>query len=1016
MVVGVGACRVVGGLVLGHRQALGELVELGAPLVTGPLDGRLTLGEALGLGLRAAHGLGEPAQAPSGLGAGGVVGGAAGVGGPAGLGVGATTVVADLAGDADLGACRRLGLLGGLEAGVDLADAAVGGGEPVARLVRGRLHLQQALVARRAALRPVGAEEVAGARHRPQVGVVADDRAGGGEVVDDHRAGEDAGDGAGEVVGGADEVGGPAGTGGRIARGRLGRPSPDSRVDPRFASSPGDQQPRPPSLRGVQLGERVGGGVGARHRHRVRGQAQRRGDRVLVTRRHPQQRGHRPEHPGHPVGRAEQRAGAVAPGEAEREGVGAGLPVRAVALGVAVGRAGAVDLGARRLVALDGGVERGLGVGGVRVVDHGSGGLVVVVRRRRTGLLLGRGELLAGGPGALVGLGERRRDLRELLGGGGQAPAQRLDLPGQARHALAAVGGGAGGRGEAALGGGERVLGGLALLRMALEDRAGLGDLLLERRLVPRGLVGLALEVVGVRAGGRVLGRRDVTVALGGERDGAAQALLQRREAVPALLGTGVRRRRGLDRGLERRDPLAHLGQRALGLVAPGPGGVLVGLLALDLIAQGHQVVGGQAQAGVAQVGLDGLGAPGDLGLPAQRLELATELGGEVGQAREVRLHRLELAERLLLALAVLEDARGLLDERPPLLGPRLQDRVELALADEHVQLAADAGVREELLDVEQAAAAAVDLVLARAGAEHAPGDRHLGVGDGERAVGVVDGQRDLGAAQRGAPRGAGEDDVLHLAAAQRLGPLLAEHPADRVDHVGLARPVGPDHARDARLEAQRRRGREGLEALERQALQVHADVPPPPVCRDATRGARQGDGPPETSEVSAVTHRLRARTIGDPGDMATATHYLEINAPAAQCYQWWRPLTNLPQIMDDVRSVDPKDGSADVTHWVVDGPLGKTVEWDAKIIDEETDRKIAWKSLEESNNHVETGGAVRFDPHGDSTGVEVSLHVQTPGGSAGDAVAKLFADPQKKIEKALEEFKQLMERSSQNV
>jgi len=25
---------------------------------------------------------------------------------------------------------------------------------------------------------------------------------------------------------------------------------------------------------------------------------------------------------------------------------------------------------------------------------------------------------------------------------------------------------------------------------------------------------------------------------------------------------------------------------------------------------------------------------------------------------------------------------------------------------------------------------------------------------------------------------------------------------------------------------------------------------------------------------------------------------------------------------MDDVKSVEPKNGSADVTHWVVDGPL----------------------------------------------------------------------------------------------
>ena len=147
---------------------------------------------------------------------------------------------------------------------------------------------------------------------------------------------------------------------------------------------------------------------------------------------------------------------------------------------------------------------------------------------------------------------------------------------------------------------------------------------------------------------------------------------------------------------------------------------------------------------------------------------------------------------------------------------------------------------------------------------------------------------------------------------------------------------------------------------------------------------------------------------------MATATHYLEVNAPADRCFEWWRPLTHLPQIMEDVKSVEPKDGSADLTHWVVDGPLGKSVEWDAKIIDEEPGRKIAWKSLEESNNTVETGGAVRFDNHGDTTGVEVSLHVETPAGALGDAVAKMFADPQKKVEQALEEFKRLMESSPQ--
>ncbi len=185
-------------------------------------------------------------------------------------------------------------------------------------------------------------------------------------------------------------------------------------------------------------------------------------------------------------------------------------------------------------------------------------------------------------------------------------------------------------------------------------------------------------------------------------------------------------------------------------------------------------------------------------------------------------LHPVELAERLLLALAVLEDAGGLLDEGAAVLGAAGEDGVELALADDDVHLAADAGVAEQLLDVEQPDLVAVDLVLALAGAVHAAGDRHLGVGDRQGAVGVVDRQRHLGPAEGGAAGGAGEDDVLHLAAAQALGALLAEDPGDGVDDVGLTGPVGADDGGDPGLQPQRRGGREGLEALERQAGEVH--------------------------------------------------------------------------------------------------------------------------------------------------------------------------------------------------
>jgi hypothetical protein len=223
----------------------------------------------------------------------------------------------------------------------------------------------------------------------------------------------------------------------------------------------------------------------------------------------------------------------------------------------------------------------------------------------------------------------------------------------------------------------------------------------------------------------------------------------------------------------------------------------------------------------------------------------------------------------------VLEDAGGLLDERPPVLRTPGEDGVELPLPDDDVHLPADAGVAEQFLDVEQAHLVAVDLVLALAGAVHTAGDRHLGVLDRQGAVGVVDGQRHLGTAQRGAAGGAGEDDVLHLAAAQALGALLAEDPRDRVDDVGLARAVRADDGGDPGLEPERRGGREGLEALERQAGQVHRTgtlaekvLVTPHFGACGTGVTVEGPRPPQPSQARAGT---RDGALGQRGLCAVA-------------------------------------------------------------------------------------------------------------------------------------------------
>ncbi len=146
---------------------------------------------------------------------------------------------------------------------------------------------------------------------------------------------------------------------------------------------------------------------------------------------------------------------------------------------------------------------------------------------------------------------------------------------------------------------------------------------------------------------------------------------------------------------------------------------------------------------------------------------------------------------------------------------------------------------------------------------------------------------------------------------------------------------------------------------------------------------------------------------------MGTVAHYLEVEAPGAQCYAWWRGLTNLPQIMPDVKSVEAVSGSTRTTHWKVSGPLGKTVEWDATIVEDVENTRIAWATQDSSGLDVKNAGAVRFDDHRGTTGVEVSLDDDPPAGILGDAVAAIFTSPQGKVEEALEAFKKTIESST---
>jgi len=141
----------------------------------------------------------------------------------------------------------------------------------------------------------------------------------------------------------------------------------------------------------------------------------------------------------------------------------------------------------------------------------------------------------------------------------------------------------------------------------------------------------------------------------------------------------------------------------------------------------------------------------------------------------------------------------------------------------------------------------------------------------------------------------------------------------------------------------------------------------------------------------------------------------IEINRPPAELYRYWRTLENLPRVMSHLESVQVINDR--LSHWVVKTmPGAPSVEWDAEIINDIEHERIGWRSL--TGADVDNTGSVEFEPTGDGqrTRLTVTLQYAPPAGRIGTAIAKLLGeDPEYKIARDLERFKETMEAGAQS-
>jgi uncharacterized membrane protein len=133
------------------------------------------------------------------------------------------------------------------------------------------------------------------------------------------------------------------------------------------------------------------------------------------------------------------------------------------------------------------------------------------------------------------------------------------------------------------------------------------------------------------------------------------------------------------------------------------------------------------------------------------------------------------------------------------------------------------------------------------------------------------------------------------------------------------------------------------------------------------------------------------------------------INRRPDELYGFWRKLEQLPAFMGHLVSVTQLDERR--SHWVARAPAGRTVEWDAEIVNEIPNELIGWRTIDRAD--VISAGSVHFKAAAGNRGAEVRVRLQysPPAGKLGAGIAWLLGhEPSQTIKEDLRRFKQLME------
>jgi carbon monoxide dehydrogenase subunit G len=128
----------------------------------------------------------------------------------------------------------------------------------------------------------------------------------------------------------------------------------------------------------------------------------------------------------------------------------------------------------------------------------------------------------------------------------------------------------------------------------------------------------------------------------------------------------------------------------------------------------------------------------------------------------------------------------------------------------------------------------------------------------------------------------------------------------------------------------------------------------------------------------------------------------IQVDVPVTTAYNQWTQFEDFPYFMGGVKDVHQHDDQR--LHWVAE-IAGVRREWEAAILEQVPDRKIAWAATGGATN----AGAVRFEPAGANSTI-VSLELEYEPEGVVEQVGDKLGIVERQVTSDLQRFKELIE------